>query len=81
VSGRLREYVASRATGLTRRDEDLRRTREMAGTLMRTWSLGPALTTDLDVVLDEVLSNIVRHGLRDGREHEICMRSRSSRTP
>ena len=41
----------------------------MAGTLVRTWSLGP----DLDVVLDEVLSNIVRHGLRDGREHEICI--------
>jgi hypothetical protein len=45
----------------------------MAGTLVRTWSLGPALTTDLDVVPDEVLSNIVRHGLRHGREHEICI--------
>ena len=65
--------MASRATGLIGHDEDLRRTREMAGTLVRTWSLGPALTTDLDVVPDEVLSNIVRHGLRHGREHEICI--------
>ncbi len=65
------EHVDTIATGLTGRDEDLRRTREMAGALVRGRVLGPALTTDLEIVLDEILSNIVRHGLRDGREHEI----------
>jgi serine/threonine-protein kinase RsbW/sigma-B regulation protein RsbU (phosphoserine phosphatase) len=71
MSGHFTERVAARATGLTGRDEDLLRVREMAGALVRERSLGSAMTTDLDVVLDEILSNIVRHGLRDGREHEI----------
>jgi hypothetical protein len=53
----------------------------MAGALVRTWSLGPALTTDLDVVPDEVLSNIVRHGLRHGREHEVCIALAVELTP
>ena len=82
VSGR-REHVASRATGLIGNDEDLRRTREMAGTLVRTWSLGPALTTDLDVVPDEVLSNIVlgSMGCATDGSRRSASRSRSSWTP
>lgn len=59
------------ATGLTGRDEDLSRAREMALTLVRGQALAPAVAADLEVVLDEVLSSIVRHGFRDGREHEI----------
>jgi serine/threonine-protein kinase RsbW len=73
VSGHLRDHVTSRATGLTGCEDDLLKAREMADALVHDRFLGPALTTDLAVVLDEILSNVVRHGFCDGRQHEISI--------
>jgi anti-sigma regulatory factor (Ser/Thr protein kinase) len=50
---------------------DLQRVRDMVSVLEREHNLLPALVFDIYVVLDEVLSNILKYGYADDAAHEI----------
>jgi anti-sigma regulatory factor (Ser/Thr protein kinase) len=50
---------------------DLQRVRDMVSTLERERALPPAMVFDLYVVLDEVISNILKYGYADDAAHEI----------
>jgi anti-sigma regulatory factor (Ser/Thr protein kinase) len=50
---------------------DLQAVRDMVTALERERKLPPALVFDLYVVLDEVLSNILKYGYTDSAAHEI----------
>jgi len=57
---------------ITSRDDDGReRVRDLLDGLARTCPLPSGPVTDMQVGLDEILSNILRHGFGDGLPHSI----------
>jgi serine/threonine-protein kinase RsbW len=63
--------VSTVVTSITDRAGDLSGVRNLLGELARTHALEPSLVTDMQIALDEVLSNIFEHGFIDGRPHQI----------
>jgi len=46
---------------------------ERLGPLLETWNVAPRTAYRTQVVIEEVLSNVVRHGYPDGGQHEISV--------
>jgi serine phosphatase RsbU (regulator of sigma subunit)/anti-sigma regulatory factor (Ser/Thr protein kinase) len=59
---------------VTNRPGDLERVVQAVDDLGATHGVPPAIVADVNVVLDEVLSNIIRHGYTDEAVHEIRVR-------
>ena len=53
---------------------DLDAVHELVSALQRAHDLPPELVFDINVVLDELLSNIIKYGYADDAEHEVHVR-------
>ena len=53
---------------------DLEGVRGMVSALERSRSLTPEVVFDINVVLDELISNIIKYGYSDDGAHEICVK-------
>lgn len=65
-------------TTLSSKAGDLQDVRDMVSALERERNLPPALVFDLYVVLDEVLSNILKYGYDDDAAHQIRVKLSAS---
>jgi anti-sigma regulatory factor (Ser/Thr protein kinase) len=63
--------MASVVATITGHGEDVARVQALLDELAGAHQLEPDVVTDMQVALDEVLSNILRNGFADGRPHRI----------
>ena len=61
-------------TTIANRRDDVARVAGMVDELASTHHLAPDVVADVNVALDEVLTNIISHGYDDGGVHEIRIR-------
>ncbi len=59
---------------ITNRLHDLTHVTQTVDQLAATHGLTPDIVADMNIALDEVLSNIIRHGYSDDRVHKIQIR-------
>jgi anti-sigma regulatory factor (Ser/Thr protein kinase) len=66
--------VSSVETTITNRIEDVTRVSVLLDDVARAHGLPPRAVADMQVALDEVLTNIITHGYADDAAHEIRVR-------
>ena len=66
-------------TTIRNRLEDIQRLPDLIAALAAEHNLPPAVVFDMNVALDEVLSNIIKYAYADQRIHEIAIRLTASK--
>jgi hypothetical protein len=66
VLGELADDQPSAACGLTPRPESVKMAREFTGSVLRAWGLA-SLTDVAELVISELVTNALRHGLEPGQ--------------
>lgn len=71
--------MSTLATTIRNRLEDIQRVPDLIATLAAEHNLPPAVVFDMNVALDEVLSNIIKYAYPDQQLHEIELRLTASK--